>query len=92
MLAKFVTEFAKRGLTHSSNYPTLKEHNFILSMLLGWKFLSYKYSDRTVLLPNFKTVGTTQAELNILKVEKQDVCISPFSQIQSHFNLKILFP
>ena len=29
----------------------------------------------TVLLPNFKAVGLTQAELHSLKVEQLDVCI-----------------
>ena len=34
-------------------------------------------NDRTVLLPNFKAIGQTQAELRSLKVEKSDVCIRP---------------
>ena len=33
-----------------------------------------KYNDRTVLLPNFTTVGQTQVELHSLKVEKLDAC------------------
>ena len=33
------------------------------------------YNDRTILLPNFKAVGQTPAELNILKVKKLDACI-----------------
>ena len=33
------------------------------------------YNDRKALLPNFKAVGPTQAELKILKVKKLDVCI-----------------
>ena len=37
-----------------------------------------RYSDRTVLLPNCKAVGETQAVLHILKVQKWDECIRPF--------------
>ena len=29
------------------------------------------------MLPNFKAVGQTQAELHVLKVEKLDVCTRP---------------
>ena len=29
MLIIYVTEFAKRGLLHASNFPTLTSHNFI---------------------------------------------------------------
>ena len=46
-----------------------------ISKLLSWKFLPYKCNDRPVLLPNFKTVGQTPAELHSLKVEKLDACI-----------------
>ena len=40
-----------------------------------------------VVLPNFKAVDQTQAELHSLKVEKLDVCIRPFLQIWSHILL-----
>ena len=43
---------------------------------------------RTVLLPNFKTVGCTQAELHCLKVEKFNAYIRPFLQIRSHFMIQ----
>ena len=46
-------------------------------MLLGQNFQSYKYNDRTVLLPNFKAGGQTQAELHSVKVENFDVYITP---------------
>ena len=40
------------------------------------------YYDRKVLLPSFKAVGPTQAELPILKVEKLE---DTFSQIRSQY-------
>ena len=46
-----------------------------ISELLGQKFQSYKYNDRTDVLPNFKAVGQTHTELHSLKVEILDVCI-----------------
>ena len=49
----------------------------LVSKLLGWNFLSYKYNNRKVLLPIFKAVSSIQAELYILKVEKLDACIRP---------------
>ena len=61
-------------------YLTLKWHNFICKQAIRPNFLSYKYNDRKEdLLPNFKAVGPTQAELHILKVEKLDACIGPLS-------------
>ena len=48
-----------------------------LSKLLDWNFWSCTGNERTVLLPNFKAVGQTKAELCSLKVEKLDACIRP---------------
>ena len=47
------------------------------SELSGQKFQSYQCNDRTVLLPNFKAIGQTQAELYSLKVEELDACTRP---------------
>ena len=33
-----VTEFAKRGLIHASNFPTLTSHNFIFKQAIKLKF------------------------------------------------------
>ena len=55
-----------------------------VSELLGRTFYRCKCNDRTVLLPNFKAVGQTQAELHSLKVEKLYVYIRPLLQIRSH--------
>ena len=71
--ATFVTELVKEGLIHEFNFVTLKRGTTsFISELSGQYFQSYKYNDRTVLLPNFKAVGQTQAELHSLKVEKLD--------------------
>ena len=70
-------QICKKGVIHASNFVSLKIYNLILSELLGQIFQSYTCNDRTVLLPNFKAVGQTQAELHSLKVEKLDACIRP---------------
>ena len=76
----FVAEFAKRGLIHASNFPTLMSHNFICKQATWLKFsVLLVQCDRTVMLPNFNAVGPIEAELHILKVEKLDVCIRPLS-------------
>ena len=49
----------------------------LVSKLLGWNVLSYKYNDRKVLLRTFKAVDPIQAELHILKIKKLDACIRP---------------
>ena len=41
------------------------------------------------MLPNFKAVGPTEAELHILKVDKLDACIRPFLQIRSQLTCRI---
>ena len=48
-------------------------------MLLGNFFVIRlaKYNDKKFLLPNFRAVGQTQAELRILKVEKLDAYTKP---------------
>ena len=74
--------FVKRSLKHTSDFVTVKGHNFICEQsckLLGRIFLSYKSNNREVLLPNFKAIDQTPVELHILKAEKLDVCISPLS-------------
>ena len=68
-----MTESAKRGLTHTSNFVTLKRQPYItlfISELSGQNFQSYKYNDRTVLLLDFKPVDQTQAESQSLKFKK----------------------
>ena len=44
-------------------------------------------TDGTVLLPNFKAVGQTQAELHSLKVKKLDACIRPFCKFSHIYQL-----
>ena len=74
----YVTEFTKRGLIHFSDFPTLRKHTFIFKQAIKLKFSQcYNYNDRRVLLPNFKAVGPTQAELHPLKVAKSGACIRP---------------
>ena len=34
----YVTEFAKRGLIHASDFPTLTKHNFICKQAIKLKF------------------------------------------------------
>ena len=46
--------------------------------------MNFDLYSRKVLLPNFKAVDPTEAELHILQVQKLDVCIRPFLQIRSH--------
>ena len=36
-IINYVTEFAKRGLIHPSDFPTLKRHNFILKQAIRLK-------------------------------------------------------
>ena len=86
---RIVTEFAKKGLIHASNFVTLKRYNFIFKYASKSNFQSYKCNDRTVQLPNFKAIGQTQAELHSLKVEKLYACIRPFLQIQSQIHITI---
>ena len=38
MISAYVTEFAKRGLIHASNFPTLMSHNFICKRAIKLKF------------------------------------------------------
>ena len=38
---QFVTGFAKKGLTHTSNLPTLTSHNFRLEKAIDLKFDQY---------------------------------------------------
>ena len=73
-----MTGFAKRVLYTYPIVRLLCGITLFISKLLSWKFLSYKCNDGKVLLPNFKAVGLTQAELYSLKFEKLDVCIRPF--------------
>ena len=35
---KYVTEFAKRGLIHAPNFPTLTNHNFIFKQAIKLNF------------------------------------------------------
>ena len=37
-LLKYVTKFAKRGLIHASDFPTLTKHNFICKQAIKLKF------------------------------------------------------
>ena len=56
----------------------MNRHNFICENAIGQIFCHIaKYNDTKVLLPNFRAVGQTQAELHILKVEKLDACTKP---------------
>ena len=74
-----MTGSAKGGLIHATEFATLKKHNFIaVSKLFEQNFTLIYVYNRKVLLPNFKAVGQTQAELHSLKVEKLE---DPFSQI-----------
>ena len=58
----FVTGFTKRVcLIHASDFAIFKKRNFIC--------LSYNYSDRKVIVTNFKAVHHTCIELGILKFE-----------------------
>ena len=71
----------KRGLIHAVDFVTLKRHKFNCkwaTYVSDQNFQSYKSNDRRVMLPNFKAVGQTQAELHSLKVEKLDEC-APYS-------------
>ena len=71
----------KGSYIQASDFVTLKRHNFIYKWAIRLKFLSYKFNDRTVLLPNFKAVGQTQVELKSLIVKKLNV-LDPFSQVR----------
>ena len=76
-MTKFVRR-GLRGLIHaSSDLKLCRGITLFISELLGRNFQSYKCNDRTVLLPNFKAVGQTQAELHSLKVEKLNECTRP---------------
>ena len=52
-----------------------------VQIFFSYTYISKYYSDRTILLPNCKALGETQAELHILRVQKWDVYIRyPFCE------------
>ena len=73
----YMTGFAKRVLYMHPIVWLRRGITLFVSKLLSWNFLSYKYNDRKILLPNFIAVGQTHTELYSLKVEKLDACIRP---------------
>ena len=70
----YVTELAKRVLYMHTVLRLWRCITSFLSELTGQKFQSYKCNDKTVVLPNFKAVRQTQAELHSLKVEN-GICV-----------------
>ena len=51
-------------------HPIFQLWRGITSPVRKPKFLSYKYNERKIMLPNFKAVDPIQAELHIPKFEK----------------------
>ena len=79
----YVIEFAKRGLIHTSNFPTLMRHNFICKQAIRQ---SYLYNDRKGLLPNFKAVNPIEAELHIFSVTCEIIIRHTFTRVCGIYN------
>ena len=83
IISTYLSGFAESDLIHTFNFAILKRHNFVYEYckLLSWIF-SYRFSDRKILLPNFKAVDQTQVEWlpekQALDVEKLDAGIKFF--------------
>ena len=74
-----MTKLAKIGFMHASIFVTLKRHK-----LHSYQAKNFSPISTMIVIPNFKVVGQTQAELHILKVEKLDACTRRFLQFWSH--------
>ena len=83
-----MTGFEKRDLPHTSNLPTLKNHNIRLGKVLPSNLVNIVYIHRLIDRQNCKLVAFLITKLWVSKFIELDVCGRPlFANPVTNFNV-----
>ena len=56
-ISQYVTGFAKKGLSHTSTFTSLKDHNLVLKYYISLKFYHLLYCVSMLYSKNFKLIA-----------------------------------